>query len=125
MRTKSKPWGQGRSEGHANALVLLALQHEPHVPTVSLPDEEVHVEVGEVDLRNEVVPSDELLDGAQAPHLEVLVPDVLVRPVQIDASTHFVSTFLWDREEGALEAVGGLWRELLDGADLDIVLEGG
>ena len=85
----------------------------------------MHVEVGEVDLRNEIVPSDELLDGVQALHHEVLVPDVLVRPAQIDASTHFVGTFLQDGEEGALEAIGGLRRELLDGADLDIVLESG
>ena len=96
-----------------------------HVLAVGLGDEEVHVEVGEVDLRNEVVPSDELLDGVQAPHLEVLVPDVLVRPALIDASAHFVGTFLRDGGEGALKAVGGFRRELLDEADLDIVLEGG
>ena len=58
-------------------------------------------------------------------NLEVLVPDVLVWPTQIDASTHYVGTFLRDGEEGAPEAVGGLQRELLDGADLDIVLESG
>ena len=120
-----KPRGRGQSEGHADALGFLALPHEPHVPTVGLTDQEGHVEVGEVDLRNEIVPSDELLDGVQALHLEVLVPDVLVRSVQIDASTHFVGTFLRDREEGAPEAVGGLRRELLDRADLDIVLESG
>ena len=61
----------------------------------------------------------------QALHLEVLVLDVLVRPAHIDASTHFVGTFLWDGEEGAPEAVSGLRRGLLDGADLDIVPESG
>jgi hypothetical protein len=120
-----KPRGRGQSEGHADALGFLALPHEPHVPAVGLADCEVHVKAGEVDLRNEIVPSDELLDGVQALYLEVLVLDVLVRPAQIDASTHFVGTFLRDREEGAPKAVGGLWRELLDGADLDIVLESG
>ena len=85
----------------------------------------MHVQVGEVDLRNEIVPSGELLDGAQALHLEVLVPDVPVWPALIDASTHFVGTFLRDGEEGAPEAVGCLRRELLDEADLGIVLESG
>ena len=80
---------------------------------------EAHVEV------KEVVPSGELLDGVQALHLEVLVPDELIRLAQIDASARFVCTFLWDGEEGAPGAVSGLQRVLLDGADLDIVLKGG
>ena len=67
----------------------------------------MHAKAGEVDLCNEIVPSDELLDGVQALHLEVLVLDVLVRLAQIDASTYFVGTFLRDSEEVALEAISG------------------
>ena len=119
-----KPSDHGQSERHADLLVFLALPHEPHVPAVGLANEEVHVKVGEIDLCNEIVPLDELLDGVQALHLEVLVPDVLVWPARIYASTHFVGTFLRDGEEGALEAVGGLQRKLLDRANLDVVLEG-
>ena len=85
----------------------------------------MHAEVGGVDLCNEIVPSYELLDGVQALHSKVLVPNVLVRPSKIDASMHFIYTFLRDGEEGALEAVGGLRRELLDGADLEIMPESG
>ena len=85
----------------------------------------MHVEVRQVHLRDVVVAADELSDRVQALHLEVLVPDVLVWPTQIDASTHYVGTFLRDGEEGALEAVGDISRELLDGADLDLVLESG
>ena len=120
-----KPQSQSQAEAHADALIFLALPHELHVPAVSLTDQEVHVEVREVNLHDEVVPSDELLDGVQALHLEVLVPDVLVQPAQIDASTHFVGAFLWNREEGAPETISGLWRELLDRADLDVVLKSG
>ena len=53
------------------------------------------------------------------------VPDVLVPPAEIGASTHFVGTFLQDGEEGAPKAVRGLERELLDKADLGIVLKSG
>ena len=48
--------------------------HEPHVPVVSLADEEVHVEVAEV----EVVAADEGLHSVKAVHLEVLAPDATV-----------------------------------------------
>ena len=85
----------------------------------------MHVEVREVDLLNEIVLLDELLDGVQVLHLEVLVPDALVWLAQIDASAHFVGTFLRDGDQGALEAFGGLLRELLERADLEVVLKGG
>ena len=62
-----KPRGRGQSEGHANALVFLALPHELHVPAVGLTDQEVHIEVGEVDLRNEIVPLDELPGWCESP----------------------------------------------------------
>ena len=55
----------------------------------------------------------------------MLAPNVRVWRVQIYASARFVSTFLRDGEAGAPETVGGLWRELLDGANLDVMLEGG
>ena len=75
-------------------MIFLALTHEPHLPTVSLADQEVLVEVGEVEFHDEVVVADELLDGVQPLHLKVLVLDVPVRLAKIDTSTQFVGTFL-------------------------------
>ena len=86
-----------------------ALPHEPHVPPVVLADEEVHVEVGQVHLCDVVVAADELLDRVQALYLEVLVLDVLVGSAEINASPHLVGALLRNGEEGAPEAVGGLW----------------
>ena len=40
-----------QAEGHADAPILLALPHEPHVLAVGLVDEEVHVQVGEIHFR--------------------------------------------------------------------------
>ena len=86
----------------------------------------MHVEVGEADLRNEVVAADEQLEGVQPRHLEVLVPDVLVRPTHIYKSARFGGTFLRrDGGEGAPQAVNGLQRGLFDGGDLGVVLESG
>ena len=54
--SQSQHWSQAK--GHANALVLFAFPHEPHVPVVSFANEEVHVEVTEVDLCHQVVVTD-------------------------------------------------------------------
>ena len=70
----------------------------------------MHLEVREVNLHDEVVAAHELLNGVQPLHLEVLISDVRNWHAKIDTSMHFVGTFLWDREEGALEAVSGLQR---------------
>lgn len=43
-----KPRSRSYAKGHADASIPPALPHEPHVPTVGLAGEEVHVEVGEV-----------------------------------------------------------------------------
>ena len=51
--------------------------HEPHVPAVGLADEEVHVEVREIRLGNEIVLVEKLLSGVKLLHPQVLVPDVV------------------------------------------------
>ena len=93
----------------ADALKLAALPHEPHIPAVGLADEEVHLEVRQVHLGDVVVAANELLDRVQALHLEVLVLDVPVGSAEIDASPHPVGALLQNLEEGALEAIRGLW----------------
>ena len=42
--------GQGQTEGHGDALVLLALPNKPRVPAIRMADEEVHVKVAQIHL---------------------------------------------------------------------------
>ena len=82
---------------HMNRMYL---RSEPHVPAVGLADEEVHVEVAQVDLRDKVVAADELLNWVQPLHLEVLVPNATVGLAEIHTALHLVGALLWNWEEG-------------------------
>ena len=90
----SQSWCWSQAEGHANALILLALPHELHVPVVGFADEEVHVEVAEINLCHQVVAMDEGLHSVKALHLEVLIPDATVGLPEVYVTSHFVSAFL-------------------------------
>ena len=50
-----QPWGWSQAEGHADALVLHPLPHEPHGLAVLPAEKEVMVEVADVDLGDVVV----------------------------------------------------------------------
>ena len=56
-------------------------------------------------------------------HLEVLVLNVTVGLAEIHTASHLVGALLRYGEEGWPETIGGLRWELLDGADLEVVLE--
>ena len=58
--------------------MLPTLPNEPHVPTVGLADEEVHVEVGEVHFRYSVVAAEKLPNSMKPLYLRVLILDVLL-----------------------------------------------
>ena len=85
-------------------------------------DEEVHVKVAEIHLGDQVVAANELLNSMQPLHFEMLVPNATVGLPEVHKALHLVGAFLWDGEESRPETVGGLWWQLLDGADLDVVL---
>ena len=55
-----QPWGWSQAEGHADALVLHPLPHEPHGLAVLPAEKEVMVEVADVDLGDVVVAAKEL-----------------------------------------------------------------
>ena len=55
-----QPWGWSQAEGHADALVLHSLPHEPHGLAVPLAEEKVMIEVADVDLGDEVVAAKKL-----------------------------------------------------------------
>ena len=78
-----KSRGLGQTEGHADALVLLALPHEPHVPAVGMADQEVHVEVAQIHLGDQVVEANELLNSMQPLHFEMFVPNAAVGLAEI------------------------------------------
>ena len=55
-----QPWGWSQAEGHADALVLHPLPHEPHGLAVLPAEKEVMVEVADVDLGDVVVAAKKL-----------------------------------------------------------------
>ena len=90
---RSQSQHQSQAEGHADALILLALPHEPHVPAVGLANEEVHVEVAEIDLCHQVVAADKGLRSVKAFHLEVLIPDATAGLPEVYATSHLAGAF--------------------------------
>ena len=98
--------------------VLLALPHEPH----GMADQEVHVEVAQIHLGDQVVAANELLNSMQPLHFEMFVPNAAVGLLEIHTASHLVDAFLWHEEETRLETVRGLRWQLLDRAVLDVVL---
>ena len=55
-----QPCGWSQAEGHADALVLHSLPHEPHGLAVLLAEEKVMIKVADVDLGDVVVAAKEL-----------------------------------------------------------------
>ena len=84
-----------QAEGHADAPILLALPHEPHVLAVGLVDEEVHVQVGEIHFRYSIVAAEEFLNSVKPLHLEVLAPYVTIRLAEVHTALHLAGTLLW------------------------------
>ena len=56
---RRQPRGWSQAEGHADALVLHSLPHEPHGLAVLAAEDEVMIEVADVDLRDVVVATKE------------------------------------------------------------------
>ena len=56
-----QPWSWSQAEGHADALVLHSLPHEPHGLAVLLAEEKVMIKVADVDLDDVVVATKELV----------------------------------------------------------------
>ena len=75
--------------------VLLALPHEPH----GMADQEVHVEVAQIHLGDQVVAANELLNSMQPFHVEMLILNAAVRLAEIYTASHLVGPFLWHREK--------------------------
>ena len=71
-------------------------------------NEEVHVEVSQIHLDDQVIAANELLNSMQPLHFEMLVPNVAVGLVEIHTASHLVGAFVRHGEEHRLEAVGGL-----------------
>ena len=113
---------RGQTEGHADALVLLALPHEPHVRAVGMANEEVHVEVAQIHLGDQVVAVNEQSNSMQPLHFEMLVLNAAVGLSEVHRALHRVGAFLRYGEESRRKTVKGLRWQLLDGADLDVVL---
>ena len=55
-----QPWGWSQAEGHADALVLHPLPHEPHGLAVLPAEEKVVIKVADVDLGDVVVAAKKL-----------------------------------------------------------------
>ena len=81
------------------------------------------IEVADVDLRHVVVAAEHLSDCVEPSHLEVLVLDALVRPPQVDTTSHLACAFLGHREEGRPKAVRGVRRQNPNGLDIEIMLQ--
>ena len=80
--------------------------HEPHVPAVGLADEEVHVEVREIRLGNEIILVEKLLSGEAPPSSSACTRyGWAYRDLHIP---HLAITSLQDGEESSLKAVKGL-----------------
>ena len=72
-------------EGHRRALVTDAFEPKSEEQAVRLCDQQMHVEVGHVDLPHVLSPAELGLKGVQALHLEVLVLEVRIDRRQVDA----------------------------------------
>ena len=83
----------------------------------------MHVEVALIHLGDQVVVANELLDSMQPFHFEMLVPNATVGLLEVHRASHLVGAFLLYGKESRPKTVGGFRWQLLDGADLDVVLQ--
>ena len=115
----AKVWLPGRKD--ARAFVFHAVEHEMEVLAFLLCNEQMHVQVGQVDLGHPVRSAKDLGHRVLALHLEVLVPKVGVDRPEVDAAPQLVGSFLPERKECRPNSRGVvlicLWHH---GADLEV-----